>query len=197
MKANKMLIIAILAIVSMMTVSCCGNCNKNSKECKTATKSADTVEVMTIDSLLASAEKLVDKTVVFEGVCTHACSHGATKIFMMGSDNSKTIRVQAGEFGAFDTKCIRSVVRINGIVREERIDEGYLKAWEERAAKIEAEGSNEEVSCSSEKIARGEKGTTEAERIAAFREQIAQRKAAEGKEYLSFYYVDAVDYEIK
>ena len=48
-----------------------------------------------------------------------------------------------------------------------------------------------------EKAARQETGATVAERIADFRAKIAARKAAEGKDYLSFYYVTATSYEIE
>ena len=47
------------------------------------------------------------------------------------------------------------------------------------------------------KAARQETGNTVEERIADFRTRIAARKAAEGKEYLSFYYVTATSYEIQ
>ena len=47
------------------------------------------------------------------------------------------------------------------------------------------------------KKARGETGNTVEERIADFRAQIAERKAKEGKDYLSFYYVTATAYQIE
>ena len=54
-----------------------------------------------------------------------------------------------------------------------------------------------EAGCDSEKKARGETGNTVEERIADFRAQIAERKAKEGKDYLSFYYVTATAYQIE
>ena len=47
------------------------------------------------------------------------------------------------------------------------------------------------------KKARGETGNTPEERIADFRAKIAQRKADTGKDYLSFYYVEAQSYAIR
>ena len=133
-----------------------------------------------------------------EGVCPHACKHGARKIFLMGSDDTQTIRVESGELGSFDPQCVNRVVRVTGRVDEERIDEAYLARWEAqvKAQTAEKHGTTE-AGCATEKAARQETGNTVEERIADFRTRIAARKAAEGKEYLSFYYVTATSYEIQ
>ena len=185
----------ILLAAATMFVACGGN---NSK--KTADNAAEATEATTsmeIDAVLTEAEALTDQQIVLEGVCTHICSHGGTKIFMMGSDDTKTIRIEACELGSFDQKCVNSIVKVNGILREERVDEAYLQRWEAAVAAQTAEQHGEvETGCDSEKAARGETGNTVAERVADFRTKIAARKAAEGKEYLSFYYVEALSYEI-
>lgn len=43
---------------------------------------------------------------------------------------------------------------------------------------------------------RGETASTPEARIADFRAKIAERKTATGKDYLSFYYMEASSYEI-
>ena len=50
---------------------------------------------------------------------------------------------------------------------------------------------------STEKKARGETANTPEARIADFRAKIADRKAKTGKDYLSFYFVEASSYEIQ
>lgn len=154
--------------------------------------------VLEIDELLAAADSLAGQTVTIEGVCTHTCKHGARKIFLMGSDDTQTIRVESGELGSFDPQCVNRVVRVTGRVDEERIDEAYLARWEAqvKAQTAEKHGTTE-AGCATEKAARQETGNTVEERIADFRTRIAARKAAEGKEYLSFYYVTATSYEIQ
>ena len=109
----------------------------------------------------------------------------------MGSDDTQTIRVESGELGSFDPQCVNRV-------DEERIDEAYLARWEAqvKAQTAEKHGTTE-AGCATEKAARQETGNTVEERIADFRTRIAARKAAEGKEYLSFYYVTATSYEIQ
>lgn len=185
----------ILLTAATMFVACGGNNSK--KATSTATDVAQNTTSMEIDAVLAGAEELTDQTIVLEGICTHICKHGGTKIFMMGSDDTKTIRIEAAKLGSFDQKCVNSIVKVNGILREERVDEAYLQRWEAAVAAQTAKQHGEvETGCDSEKAARGETGNTVAERIADFREKIAARKAAVGKEYLSFYYVEALSYEV-
>ena len=143
-----------------------------------------------------STDSLAGKEVWIEGVCTHACKHGARKIFLMGSDDTQTIRVESGKLGKFDPQCVGSIVRVKGILREQRVDEDYLHSWEEqvRTQAGEQHGTTA-AGCDSEKKARGETAATVEGRIADFRRKIAERNAAEGKPYLSFYFVEAQSYE--
>ena len=121
---------------------------------------------------------------------------GARKIFLMGSDDTQTIRVESGKLGKFDPQCVGSIVRVKGILREQRVDEDYLHSWEEqvRTQAGEQHGTTA-AGCDSEKKARGETAATVEGRIADFRRKIAERNAAEGKPYLSFYFVEAQSYE--
>ena len=184
-----------LACGACASVSCGGNA---STKAKTRQTEAARPAALEIDELLASADSLAGKTVTIEGVCTHTCRHGARKIFLMGSDDTQTVRVESGELGSFDPQCVNRIVRVTGTLDEQRVDEAYLAAWEEqtKAQTGERHGTTE-AGCDAEKAARQETGATVAERIADFRAKIAARKAAEGKAYLSFYYVTATSYEIE
>lgn len=190
MKTKLMVAVALMA--TCLTMVSCGNSKK--QQAQTAEQ---VVVAMSIDDVMAKAPELVDQTVVIEGVCTHTCSHGAKKMFLVGSDDSKTLRIEAGELGAFDTKVVNQVVTVKGILKEERIDEAYLQDWEARLkANTEEHHGNGEGGCDTEKNARGETANTEEGRIADFRAKIAAAKEATGKEYLSFYHVVADSYEI-
>lgn len=184
-----------LACGACASVSCGGNA---STKAKTRQTEAARPAALEIDELLASADSLAGKTVTIEGVCTHTCRHGARKIFLMDSDDTQTVRVESGELGSFDPQCVNRIVRVTGTLDEQRVDEAYLAAWEEqtKAQTGERHGTTE-AGCDAEKAARQETGATVAERIADFRAKIAARKAAEGKDYLSFYYVTATSYEIE
>ena len=189
MKFNSFL--AMVAAALMMVA--CGN-NQNNKA---AEEQAEVAQAVMIDQVLAEGEALADQLIEIEGVCTHICSHSASKIFLLGENEGKTIRVEAAELGSFDQKCVNSIVKVKGILHEERIDEAYLQAWEERIAnKTEEKHGDGDGGCDTEKAARGETANTSVERIADFRTKIAARKEADGKEFLSFYYVEAKEYEI-
>ena len=136
---------------------------------------------MQIDDLLAGADSLAGKEVWIEGVCTHACKHGARKIFLMGSDDTQTISRRERKLGKFDPQCVGSIVRVKGILREQRVDEDYLHSWEEqvRTQAGEQHGTTA-AGCDSEKKAPRRNGCDLEGRIADFRRKIAERNAAEG-----------------
>ena len=190
MKTKWMVAVAMIAACLVM-VSCGGGKKQQAAE--------EAVVAMSIDDVMAKASGLVEQEVTIEGVCTHTCSHGAKKMFLVGSDDTKTLRIEAGELGAFDAKVVNNVVTVKGIIKEERIDEAYLVDWETRLKnQTEEKHGNEEgeSGCDTEKNARGETANTAEGRIADFRAKIAAEKEATGKEYLSFYHVVATSYEI-
>ncbi|GAE83437.1 hypothetical protein JCM10512_1708 [Bacteroides reticulotermitis JCM 10512] len=93
---------------------------------------------------------------------------------------------------------MNAIVRVTGTLNEQRIDEAYLQNWEAQLkAKANEKHGEGEAGCSTEKKARGETANTPADRIADFRAKIADRKAKSGKEYLSFYFVEATSYEVQ
>ena len=201
-------------LTAVMLTACSGNQSNNQAN---ATEAEANVQTISVDSLLNNAESLLDQQVTIVGVCSHTCRHGATKIFVMGSNSDNLIRCEAALLKHFSKECVHSVVRVTGYVRETRLDEDYLQRWKqnyeqammEQQAEQAAESQygdsgvqeqKEEVSssagCETESRARGEKGNSIDEKIAAYREQIAARKEAEGKEYLSFYHIETTSYEI-
>ena len=187
---TKLMMVA-LFIAACFTMMSCGG---GKKQAQNAEETA-----MSIDEVLEKAADLVEQTVVIEGVCTHTCRHGAKKMFLVGSDDSKTLRIESGELGAFDTKVVNNVVTVKGILKEERVDEAYLQDWEAslKAETEEKHGNGDgEGGCATEKNARGETANTTEGRIADFRAKIAVEKEKTGKEYLSFYHIVANSYEI-
>ena len=195
MKSKKLTIENAFMALTVIGTSCG---NKQQKSASEATTEQSASSALEIDSLLANAESLAGQEVTIEGVCTHTCKHGAKKIFLMGSDDTQVIRVEAGTLGTFDPKCVNSIVRVTGTLKEQRIDEAYLQNWEAqlKAQAAEKHGTGE-AGCDSEKKARGETANSPEARIADFRAKIADRKAETGKEYLSFYFMEADSYEVE
>ena len=188
--------VAVALITALTTMTSCGNSNKQNQANQAEQQVTSTA--LSIDDLLTNADSLVNQVVTIEGICTHTCQHGATKIFLMGSDDTKTIRVEACKLGSFDAKCVNAIVSVTGTLREQRIDEAYLQNWEAKLKAQTNETHGESTAgCDSEKKARGETANTPEGRIADFRTKIAARKAATGKNYLSFYYMEAHSYEIE
>ncbi|MBQ1990189.1 MAG: hypothetical protein II231_03565, partial [Rikenellaceae bacterium] len=72
-------------VAAALMLVACGN-NQNNK-------AAESVEAqaVVIDSLFADGEALVGQLIEIEGVCTHICSHSASKIFLLG-DGGQTLR---------------------------------------------------------------------------------------------------------
>lgn len=191
----KKYVVLVVALMAMVGFNSCGN--KQQKQQDEASEQLS--GAIDVDSLLAASDSLSGQEVTVEGVCTHICKHGGRKIFLMGSDDTQTIRIEAGKVGKFDQKCVNSMVKVTGVLVEQRVDEAYLENWENqlKAATAEKHGDSDAAGCSTEKQARGETANSPEQRIADFRKKIAARKARDGKEYLSFYYVEANNYEIQ
>lgn len=193
MKKVNLLLIALASVIAF------SSCNSNKKTSETENETETIQTIVTVDELLANAEQELDNVVLVEGVCTHICSHGGKKLFLMGDDDSKTIRVEASDdIGAFKPESVNSIVKVKGTLKEERIDEAYLTQWEARLAEgvVDEHGEDGE-GCETELKAQGQEDLdSETARIKDFREKIAVRNETEGKNYLSFYYVEAIEYTI-
>ena len=191
----------ILLFIMLTTITAClmTSCKSKTTQSATAQSQMSQSQILEVDDILARADSLTGKTFTTEALCTHICAHGGGKIFLMGSDDTKTIRVEAGtKIGSFKPETVNNLVRITGKLVEQRIDEAYLTEWEAqvKAQTAEKHGTTEQ-GCASEQKARGEAPANSIEeRIANFRQRIADRQAKEGKNYLSFYYIEGDTYEI-
>lgn len=174
--------------------SCGDDSNKSKEQASSEEVAAAALEV---DQVLADPDSLVGDTIEIEGICTHICKHGGGKIFLMGSDDTKTLRVEAGEsIGSFPQETVNSIVRVTGVLVEDRIDEDYLAQWEAQIAD-QAKEAQGEGGCAADMKANAEaEANTVRERIANFRTRIAERTEREGKAYVSLYHMEGLSYEI-
>ena len=173
----------------------CGDDSNKSKE--QASAEEVTTAALEVDQVLADPDSLVGDTIEIEGICTHICKHGGGKIFLMGSDDTKTLRIEAGEpIGSFSQETVNSIVRVTGVLVEDRIDEDYLAQWEAQIAD-QAKEAQGEGGCAADMKANAEaEANTVRERIANFRTRIAERTEREGKAYVSLYHMEGLSYEI-
>jgi len=80
-------------------------------------KQAEQAQVVySIDDVYAQADSLAGDTIVFQGVCAHLCKHGGRKAFLMGSDESRILRVEGASAGNFAPECINNLVRVRGVL---------------------------------------------------------------------------------
>ena len=174
----------------------CGDGNNKSKEQASAEEVAPAA--LEVDQVLADLDSLVGDTIEIEGICTHICKHGGGKIFLMGSDDTKTLRVEASEsIGSFPQETVNSIVRVTGVLVEDRIDEDYLAQWEAQIAD-QAKEAQGEGGCAADMEANAEaEANSVLERIANFRSRIAERTEKEGKPYVSLYHMEGLSYEIR
>jgi len=178
-------------IVSFALFSCKGNTVDATEQ------DAPQAKTMQVDEVLAKLDTMVGDTVTVEGLCMHLCRHSGRKMFLMGSDDTQILRVESVELGEpFKQECLEHIVTVKGIVREERIDEDYLQEWEKQLQEQEPQHGEGAEGCGAEKQSRQETANTPETRIADFRTKIAEREAKEGKAYLSFYHIDALEYNV-
>lgn len=187
--------LTLLLGMTLGLASCGDNSNKNKEQ---ASAEEMTPTALEVDQVLADPDSLVGDTIKVEGICTHICKHGGGKIFLMGSDDTKTLRVEAGEsIGSFPQETVNSIVRVTGVLVEDRIDEDYLAQWEARIAD-QAKEAQGEGGCAADMKANAEaEANSVRERIANFRSRIAERTEKEGKPYVSLYHLEGLSYEIR
>ena len=185
-----------LLLCMTLGLASCGDDSNKSKE--QASAEEVTTAALEVDQVLADPDSLVGDTIEIEGICTHICKHGGGKIFLMGSDDTKTLRIEAGEpIGSFPQETVNSIVRVTGVLVEDRIDEDYLAQWEAQIAD-QAKEAQGEGGCAADMKANAEAATNSVlERIANFRTRIAERTEREGKPYVSLYHMEGLSYEIR
>ena len=165
-----------------------------------SSKTAETVQpaALGVDSVMTVAADIVGDTIEVEGLCSHLCKHGGRKAFLVGADSTAVLRCEAtAEMGgAFAPDCVGKTLKVRGIVRENRVGEAEVAAMEARQAEADSAARAHEA-CDTEKKAQGQDSIDTFEgRMADYRAKIAARTEAEGKDYLSFYYIEALSYEI-
>lgn len=72
--------------------------------------------IYSIDELYSQADSLLGDTIYFQGICSHLCKHGGRKAFLMGSDETRILRVEGASAGNFAPECINNIVRVRGIL---------------------------------------------------------------------------------
>ena len=154
--------------------------------CKNETKKSEetvemTEEVQAQTPLLAIADfdekagEFVSKEIKVQGIVDHVCKHGGKKLLLVTDDGD----VHVTSDTRFDEALKGSEIALNGVVKEERIDEAYCLKMEEDNIKSHSEGKSNDQQFEAKK-----------KHIQEYRDQMK----AENKEYISLYSLEYVSH---
>ena len=156
-------------------------------------------KTLTVDNVLSNPEEFVGQLITVEGFAPHVCQKSGMKLFLQGSSDAQSIRAESNStLGKFNEECVDNKVVVKGTLVEDRITEADLQEMEKEIAEgtnvTHGEGGE---GCETEQKTEGVAvGSSEMDRVNNFRTRIAERKASEGKDYLSFYYIAVDSYHI-
>ena len=89
----------------------------------TATISQDSVLFLNVDEFLANQAEYVDRQVVVTGMVSHICKHGGQKLFLLGTDPEKYLRINTGtDIAEFPVDLEGSNIEVSGVVAEFELD---------------------------------------------------------------------------
>lgn len=168
-------------IVLLISFSACNNANKTAAQTEEKTSETVSLQVISVDSILEIASGLVDQEIEIIGYVTHTCKHSGKRCFLVGDNETFSIRVEAGgKINGFNRELVGNRLQVRGILKERRLSEEYLTQWEEKvkARELEEDGSAE---------------TCEAEitNINSMRDWMYENK----KDYYSIFFLNGIDYE--
>ena len=165
---------------------------KNETEQNT-TVDPEEIAVVDLSEFSGQAENLVGKTIVITGIVDHVCKHGGQKMVIVSKDTDKRLKIFTGEnMAAFNTDLEGENVMVTGIVEEERVDEDYLRDWEQEVlGGTETEPDKLHTGQGHENEEKND-NSAELEQINKLRKRLQES----GKDHLSFYSLVCQEYKV-
>jgi len=191
----KKYLVALLALVFVL--SACENQQKKEAASEEEVVLIEEIVPVSLSDFDVKAEELVGKQVMLIGTVDHVCKHGGQRMFVIETGSEGRIKVTPDEnIAAFKTDLEGQNVKLIGIVEEQRIDEDYLKEWEEEVmAGVDMgddKGEGSHLGGDTEKGGSDADMEEEMEKINNLRQEIAESE----KGYLAFYSVLCTEYEV-
>lgn len=126
-------IIILLTVIALFTMSCEDvQNNTESSNSKNAVVVADEIAIINVADFDNEAGNYVGKKIQLEGTVDHICKHGGQKLFLVSDKSDVRIKVTPDEeIAAFNAELEGDNIVLVGIVEEQRIDEDYIREWEE------------------------------------------------------------------
>ncbi len=193
----------IFSVIALFLTSC--NNTEKVKEAKNdvkkeAKKDAKVAEepvkiaIADFDSLIG---KYVGKKVIIKGTVDHICKHGGQKLFLVSENSDARVKVTPDEeIAAFNAELEGERMMVTGVVEEQRVDEAYLKEWEEEI-KAGADLSNDKGE-GKHLGGKMEKGGEESDVAEEMQKVNHLRKMIEesGDDHISFYSITCTSFKV-
>lgn len=191
----KKYVVALIAMVFVL--SACENQQKKEAASEEEVVLIEEIVPISLSDFDVRAEELVGKQVMLTGTVDHVCKHGGQRMFVIETGSEGRVKVTPDEnIAAFKTDLEGQSVKLIGIVEEQRIDEEYLKEWEEEVmAGVDMgddKGEGSHLGGDTEKGGSDADMEEELEKINNLRQEIAESE----KGYLAFYSVLCTEYEV-
>lgn len=192
---NYLLIITLIALFA----TSCENANKDADAKKIADNMTivEQITPVAVADFEAKAGDFVGSKIELTGTVDHICKHGGQRLFLVSETSDARIKITPDEeIAAFNAELEGNSIVIVGIVEEQRIDEAYLREWEEEIKSgsdmADDKGEGSHLGGKVEKGGAGADISEEMEKINNLRQEIKDS----GKDHLSFYSVLCTDYTI-
>lgn len=192
----KKFIVAIIAL-AFIVVSCDNNTAKKETQDQAEEVVVEEIVAVNLSEFDENVEGLVGKTIVVEGTVDHVCKHGGQRMFLIDTGSEGRVKVTPDEnVAAFKTDLEGVAVVLTGIVEEMRVDEEYLKEWEEEIlADVDMgddKGEGSHLGGDMEKGGSDADKAEEMEKVNNLRKEISETE----KGYISYYSVLCTGYEV-
>lgn len=162
----------------------------------------------TVDELMKSPQAFVDSIVTVEGRCIHICRMTGNAMYIVFDNDSVMLRCIAAApvGGAFDDSIMGRRLKFSGMFREERLTkEGIGDLREQYAGHLQMISSNENPDtalfmchrrCEFERRYRNQDNIVGfEEEMNDYSRRIDHMAKYDGKNYLSFYYLETIKIE--
>lgn len=193
-------------ILSIFIIAVIFNACENAAQKKESSQNTEQLvieETISIDlkDFESKAGDFVGKQIKLSGTIDHVCTHGGQKMFIVSEESDIRVKIVTGEnMAAFNTELEGESLAVVGIVDELRVDEEYLREWEEELKDSSGQEEENEAMHAGEKkgeehVGDGEHHEEESgdmKQINKLRQQLLES----GKDYLSFFSVICVEYEV-
>ncbi len=128
-------------VLAFLFIACTSNPSGKTESSKTPSV------IVGVDSVLASPQKFIEKTVSIKGIVVHTCRHSGKKMFLAGTDKNKFVKVIAGPgISRFDQSLEGETVIATGKLGllDEKEDEKHASEHEGKVMMKAAETSSQD-----------------------------------------------------